>query len=163
MVVDAESELVDGADVAVAALVSSARTFAGEASLSVLQPTTASIPMPAVVRTRTIEIIRLTILTPERRPGHTVRAASLSAVFRLPLSAVISRRQGRIGIWRGWRCHLLTLVSLVMISHPSDERWIKTVPSEIVWLTFTGFVNAAQCRHVPLARGFAKHQFTECR
>ena len=44
---------------------------------------------------------------------------------------------------------------LVMISHPSDERWIKTVPSEIMWLTFSGFVNDAQCRHVPLTRGFA--------
>jgi len=40
--------------------------------------------------------------------------------------------------------------------------WICSVPSKMSWLTFTGFVNDAQCRHVPLTRGFAKHQFTLC-
>jgi hypothetical protein len=29
------------------------------------------------------------------------------------------------------------------------------VPSKMSWLTFTGFVNVAQCCHVPLTRAFA--------
>ena len=41
--------------------------------------------------------------------------------------------------------------------------WICSVPSKMSWLTFTGFVNDAQCCRVRLTRGFAKCQFRECR
>jgi hypothetical protein len=49
------------------------------------------------------------------------------------------------------------------IAREMTSCWICSVPSKMSWLTFTGFVNAAQCCHVPLTRAFAKHQFTECR
>jgi hypothetical protein len=41
------------------------------------------------------------------------------------------------------------------IAREMTSCWISLVPSKIVKLTFTGFVNTAQCCHVPLTRGFA--------
>jgi len=41
---------------------------------------------------------------------------------------------------------------------PIDRVWERNV-----WLTFTGFVNTAKCRHVPLTRTFAIWVSVECR
>ena len=65
---DAGSEVMERADPVVAAVVSSATRFAGEPSLLALQPTAASVPMAAAIRTRTIGIMPIWYWRLKARP-----------------------------------------------------------------------------------------------
>ena len=51
---------------------------------------------------------------------------------------------------------------MLEIARLMTSCWICSVPSKMSWLTFTGFVSAAQCCCVPLTRAFANRMSAEC-